>query len=248
LTSRVYNGIDTALPCPVCVGDGTVNDGTKGGTCSGGPKDGQPCDGNGRSPDPRFGGTTSFDCPPNPGAVIGSLPIAFDGSSGTETMTITANSPGCQSSGGAGKKCFCPADGAETRPNGCNDDTSIAGDGTLCAMDSATEGHCPEGPLAQFCMLDTFRGCLSDTDCPATGDSCTSGPRPCYLDNGVVGGSVIAIGMADPPDANGESDPTFAALFCVGRTIASAVNAAAGLPGLGRIELPLHTKQIQTLP
>ena len=73
-----------------------------------------------------------------------------------------------------------------------------------------------------------------------------SGNRPCYLDQGVVGGSVIAIGMADPP-INGQANPTMAALFCVGKTNA-AVNAAAGLPGLGRIELPLSTKEILTLP
>jgi hypothetical protein len=67
----------------------------------------------------------------------------------------------------------------------------------------------------------------------------------CYLDNGLVGGSVSAFGMADPPDANGAADPTFAALFCVGKTNA-AVNAAAGLPGLGRIELPLYTQLLDS--
>ena len=52
--------------------------------------------------------------------------------------------------------------------------------------------------------------------------------------------------MADPP-TNGQANPTLAALFCVGKTNA-AVNAAAGLPGLGRIEIPLATKEILTLP
>ena len=36
---------------------------------------------------------------------------------------------------------------------------------------------------------------------------------------------------------NDASDPTLAALFCIGPTASSAVNAAAGLPGLGRLEL-----------
>jgi hypothetical protein len=53
--------------------------------------------------------------------------------------------------------------------------------------------------------------------------------------------------MADPP-SGGESDPTLAALFCVGRTSSAGVNSAAGLPGLGRIELLLHSKEILTLP
>ncbi len=244
LSSRVFNGIETALPCPVCVGDGTVNDGNKAGTCSGGPKNGQTCDGNGRSPVPSFG-TTSFDCPPNTGALITTLSIALDGSTGTETMTLSANSPGC--SDAAGKKCFCPSDGQSTRPSACIDTTDFPGDGTLCAADSQTEGHCPEGPVDQQCVIETFRGCLVNLDCPAPGDSCGSGPRLCYLDNGAVGGSVIAIGMTDPPDANGEADPRFAALFCVGKTNA-AVNASAGLPGLGRIQLPLHTRLTLAVP
>jgi hypothetical protein len=242
LSSRVFNAIETALPCPACVGDATVNDGMKGGTCSGGSKNGQMCDGNGRSAVPSFG-TTSLDCPPNPGAVITTLSIALDGSSGTETLTLTATSPPC--SGFAGRKCFCAADGQTTRPNACIDATDMAGDGTLCAMDSPTTGHCTEGPTDRNCAIETFRGCLNNSECPAPGDTCTAGPRVCYLDNGLVGGSVSAFGMADPPDANGAADPTFAALFCVGKTNA-AVNAAAGLPGLGRIELPLHTQLLDS--
>ena len=239
LSARVFSGIETALPCPVCVGDSTVNDGNAQGTCSGGPKDGLACDGNGRSPVPSFG-TTSLDCPPNSGALITTLSIGLNGSSNTETVTLATTSPAC--SAAAGKKCFCAADGQITQPNACLDDTSVAGDGTLCVADSATEGHCPDGPIDQNCRIETFRGCLVDTDCPAPGDTCVSGNRPCYLDQGAVGGSVIAVGMADPP-TNGQANPTMAALFCVGKTNA-AVNAAAGLPGLGRIELPLSTKEI----
>ena len=244
LTSRVYNGIETALPCPVCNGDATVNDGQKGGTCSGGPRNGQPCDGNGRSPIPSFG-TTSFDCPPNPGALITALSIALDGSSGTETRTLGASSPVC--SAAPSKKCFCPSDGQVTQPNACIDDTGVPGDGTLCQADSgsANEGHCTEGPIDTHCQIETFRGCLVPADCPASGDSCISEARPCYLDNGT--GSVTAVGHPDPPDASGIANPTFAALFCVGKTNA-AVNAAAGLPGLGRIELPLQTKELFSLP
>jgi hypothetical protein len=242
LTARVFNGIETALPCPVCNGDATVNDGVKGGTCSGGPKNGQPCDGNGRSPIPSFG-TTSFDCPPNPGALITALSIALDGSSGVETRTLDAASPVC--SGVPTKKCFCAAEGQVTQPNACIDDSSTPENGTNCSADSGStnEGHCIEGPIDTHCAIETFRGCLLPADCPASGDSCISEARPCYLDNGAVGGTVNAVGKADPPDANGVANPTFAALFCVGKTNA-AVNAAAGLPGLGRIELPLTTTEI----
>ncbi len=239
LSSRVFNAIELALPCPACVGDRALNDGTAGGTCSGGPKNGMPCDGNGSSAVPSFG-TTSLDCPPNPGAAITTLSISLDGSSGTETLTLSDTSPNC--SGAAGEKCFCLADGQTTRPNACIDATDMPGNGTDCG----TDGRCTEGPVDQQCNIETFRGCLNNGECPASGDSCGSAPRLCYGDDGDVGGSITAVGMADPPDANGASDPTFAALFCVGKTNA-AVNAAAGLPGLGRIELPLHTQLLDSL-
>ena len=91
--------------------------------------------------------------------------------------------------------------------------------------------------------------CVDDSECP--GGSCNSlvgGPpelcslgkfRECFTDNGAIGASVNATGVADPP-TNDQSDPTLAALFCIGPTSSSAVNGAAGLPGLGRLELPGH--------
>jgi hypothetical protein len=39
-----------------------------------------------------------------------------------------------------------------------------------------------------------------------------------------------------------EADPTLAAMFCIGPTTSGAVNGAAGLPGLGKIELPGHAR------
>jgi hypothetical protein len=43
---------------------------------------------------------------------------------------------------------------------------------------------------------------------------------------------------------NDASDPTLAALFCIGPTTSPSVNAAAGLPGLGRLELQGHAQGI----
>jgi len=34
------------------------------------------------------------------------------------------------------------------------------------------------------------------------------------------------------------SNPTLASLFCIGPTTSGSVNSAAGLPGLGRLQLP----------
>ena len=38
------------------------------------------------------------------------------------------------------------------------------------------------------------------------------------------------------------SNPTLASLFCIGPTTSGSVNAAAGLPGLGRLQLPGNAK------
>ncbi len=113
-------------------------------------------------------------------------------------------------------------------------------------MDTGNEGTCSGGPFETFCAPEeTFRGCSTNTDCPLAGDTCSLGKfRDCFTDNGAVDASVSASGVADPPDANGESDPTIAALFCIGPTSASAVNSVGGLPGLGRIELPSHAREL----
>lgn len=240
LTARVFNG-DTNNPCPNCVGDPTPNDGTRGGTCARGTRDGQPCDANGTSPIPSFG-TTSLDCPPT--GFISSLSIPLSGSSGNETKTLTAQSPPCQAA--PGKKCFCAAQsgGEPTKPNACLDNTATPDtDEGLCAPTTGSKGECPFTGDTVCSPTETFRGCLNNGDCTAPGDTCQSVHRPCYLDNGVVGGSVSAIGMADPP-TSGTAHPTFAALFCIPPVGQAAVNAAGGLPGLGRLELPLTTKEI----
>jgi hypothetical protein len=232
-------------PCPKCTGDPTLNDGNKGGTCSAGARNGQPCDANGTSPIPSFG-TTSLDCAP--ASFVSAISIDLAGSSGTVTKTLTASSPNC--SGNSSKKCFCPNAGpAPAQPNACLDDTTTPGDQGLCRPISVSspKGECPATGETYCVPLETFRGCGSDSDCHAPGDTCQAVLRPCYLDNGVVGGSVSAIGMADPP-TNGTSHPTFAALFCVPPVASVSIDTAAGLPGLGRLQLPLTTTEILTLP
>ena len=94
------------------------------------------------------------------------------------------------------------------------------------------------GPFEQFCgPTQTFRGCSGDGDCPLAGDTCSIGKnRPCFPDNGTINGSVTATGEADPP-VGGVAHPTLATLFCIGRTSSGAVNGAAGIPGLGRVEI-----------
>ncbi len=247
LLSKVYNQVDASTPCPQCNGTDTANDGKADGTCSAGARQGQKCDVNGVSPVTSFG-STSLDCPPV--GLLTGLNIALSGSSGTETKTLDASSPNCQAV--PSKKCLCPPAGSvPNQPNACLDDSSTPGtvEGCVPLSSGSNKGQCEFNPgTDQFCSpFETFRGCLQNTDCPAPGDTCVSTNRPCFLDNGVIGGSVTAVGHADPPDANGVSNPTFASLFCIPPVASVSINTAAGLPGLGRIELPLISHQIQVL-
>jgi hypothetical protein len=97
------------------------------------------------------------------------------------------------------------------------------------------------GPFDQYCgPTESYKGCTVDGDCTFPGDTCSLGHnRDCFLDNGVLGGTVVSTGLADPPVGH-QSDPILASLFCVGPTSSGAVNSAAGLPGLGRLELTGH--------
>jgi hypothetical protein len=93
--------------------------------------------------------------------------------------------------------------------------------------------------------------CNLNSECPTstcvsrvggTLETCQLGKfRDCYTDNGVVGASINASGVVSAP-VNDQSNPTLAALFCVGPTSGTGVNGAAGLPGLGRLELPGHAR------
>jgi hypothetical protein len=106
------------------------------------------------------------------------------------------------------------------------------------------EGECTAGPLTKSCTVASGhaqRACANDAACGGALNSCAAANRPCFLTGtlapGLVGtGTLTAQGMADPP-VNDTSNPTLAAVFCIGPTIAGAVNAAAGLPGPGRVTI-----------
>jgi hypothetical protein len=258
LISRVYNGITISQPCPQCNGDRWPTDGLKGGTCLGGGRNGLPCDADGTSPNPAFG-TTSLDCPPIGGALVGTLPINLDNTNnGNATLTLSAASPNCH--GAPGKKCPCDvcslnqskpcqtnADcllgegtcggavvGQPTQPNACIGglcDAQEAGDAT------SGEGECSNGPVDQNCAPPEQQiGCSIGTDCPLTG-ICQAANRKCFAGfDGNIGDSIVGIGTHAAP-VDGWSRPTFASVFCVPPTSAAAVNAVAGLPGPGRLVL-----------
>jgi hypothetical protein len=161
----------------------------------------------------------------------------------------------CGGAGAGASACpgmgSCGRPGNPTLPNACADQTAVPGDGTVC-IDTApigdNEGECLEGPLTGVCSAasghaqrscgnaneccDDAPGCVSD---PVTPGDCVITNRLCFLDNG-LGGSIEADGAADPP-VNDVSEPTLAAVFCIAPTSLPAVNAAAGLPGPGRVTI-----------
>jgi len=129
----------------------------------------------------------------------------------------------------------CAIPGAFPAPNQCDDGTCSPNPGDT---DSSDEGQCSVGPFEQFCAMQTYRGCATNADCPAPGDSCTVGKfRECFTDNGLLGGSISAAGVADPP-VNSTAAPTLAGVTCIPPTTSSSVNVVAGFPGAGRLTLP----------
>ncbi len=285
-------------PCPRCIGDPISNDNTRSGVCNEGARNGLACDANANAPAgyPDFG-STSFDCPPTPGAlistfVLGTVTFATD----PQDSTLTAASPPCTASGYTslachcetcnninappcatnadcppsggnpgicgGRRCFggtnvggpctahsacpggfCSVPGELTRPNGCVDDTTLPGF-QLCedtAPVGDAKGTCPLGPIDHHCTVASGhaqRGCFDDTDCGGTPGSCDVFLRPCYLDNGVIGGKVEVAGIATPPVGNTSEPTVLGALACLASTSAGSVNAVGGFPGLGRTTQP----------
>ncbi len=260
--SQIYLGVGSAEPCPRCVGgNGIPNDGLGLGTCSAGPRFGLACDENGLSPVPAFG-YTSLDCPPTPGALVATLPVDLSNTNnGTVTKTLSASSPSCN--GEPGHKCMCSscslnssipcftdADcaaasagtctnnaGTPRETSACVDDTTTPADESLCTTLPGGGGTCVAGPIDQHCTIESFRGCTTDTDCPALGDTCTSSNRRCYAGyKGAVGDTITAAAAHSAPQSHTNSS-TFASIFCVAPTSSSAINNAAGLPGPGTLQL-----------
>src|SRR5262249_43311815 len=142
------------------------------GVCSGGPNDQMPCT-VGALNDPTFGANraTSFDCPPDPARNVATLTVAVAPTTGTSTLP-PANA--CTSIPFNGKPCYCAG---QRQANQCDDG--------ICTDPNGTGGTCEAGPFDQYCSVETFRGCLSDSDCPPGAGDCQSDPviRPCSGQN-----------------------------------------------------------------
>jgi hypothetical protein len=185
--------------------------------------------------------TENADCPisgGNPGICGGRRCIG--GTNAGAPCALVSECPG-------GGQCNRP--GEPTRPNVCLDDTTT-GPVEACVDLGDNEGECVIGPTDQVCSVDKFRTCTSDANCQpppfGTCDNCTltsplqtciNQQRPCFVDNGIIGQSVSVSGNADVPCGN-TANPTVGTFFCVAPVGSTAVNAAGGLPALGRVRIP----------
>jgi len=166
LSSHVYSGPTVDRPCPNCIG----------GFCDSGKHATEACTVN--SQNPTFG-DLSFDCPPNPGAILAVLPIPFNLTTGTQTWSLSAGSPGCTAPGYTSSKCFCDTcDNENAEPcwgvGQCS--TSCLG-GTNNGVTCTDPSECPGGTCAggqcggRRCQGGANNGtpCTNGTMCPGGG-------------------------------------------------------------------------------
>lgn len=195
LRTRIYLGIDTTRPCPVCGGtcshDASVacvtdadcgsgnscrqdppNDGIREGLCIEGEQAGLPCDVGGVNPSfPAVagalpgGGGYSLDCLPTTGSNISGEGLALDVTQTTGTSTLPATLP-C-----TGGNCFCKTCSADPAM-ACSADSDCTG--ASCAVSPnfacASNADCSSLDLGNClgihrCSRATSVSCTTNTDC-----------------------------------------------------------------------------------
>ncbi len=233
-------GCSTNGDCPANGGGPGICGGLR---CIGGSETGQPC----RT---CVGGTNHGSGCGNasvcPGGTCWNPRICNGGANDLANCNQASACPGgtCAECLGGGS---CNRPGESTQPNSCADDTNtpqLEG----CIESGPNIGTCVFGPEDQVCSIQTFHVCVTDADCDPVlamppnsnllpGQSCVAISRSCFPDNGVIGNTVEVSGSPDVP-CGGISKPTVGTFFCVAPVEASAVNAAGGLPALGRVRIP----------
>ncbi len=200
LTTRIYrvpplSQEDHDSPCPRCLGDVTPNDGVAGGTCESGPRDGLACDGNADVPGRPDFGTVSLDCPPPPSALVATLSIPLDPTTGSASRTLAETNPRCTTGGlPLGLRCFCDT---------CNNaNAELCTANADCPMSGGAGGICG----GRRCIGGTNVGapCTTSSECP--GGNCTrpgfpTAPNSCLDDSSDPG---LCVDTAPTGDGRGE--------------------------------------------
>ena len=195
LTSRVYNGLAIDNPCPRCIGDATLNDdGATTGTCDGGPRAGLGCDGNGIVPGRPDFGTTSLDCPPNPAAIIATLPIDLTSATAPVTATLSAASPSCTSSAFVNDKCLCDT---------CN---TAAAEPCMSNADCPTSGGAAGICGGRRCLSGANNGapCTAASACP--GGACSRPGGAPTAPSGCSDDTAVADRILECADGDGDQE------------------------------------------
>lgn len=194
LSSKIYNAIATTQPCPKCVGDVTLNDNVLGGTCNGGARNGLACDANATSPMPDFG-STSFDCPPTAGLLMGTMPPTVVAATAGATRTLSTANPVC--SGKIGAYCHC--------------DTCNNGNSEPCSSNA----DCPDpaGPIGPICGGRRCMGgsnsgaaCTVASQCSGIGGVCARPGEPTKPDGCIDDTTTPESGCTDTAPVDGEGE------------------------------------------
>ncbi len=157
---------------------------------------------------------TTHDCPPPAALDIGGLPIAFDLTTGTKSVTAVNNTASGQNN------VFCGF---------CRDVNNL---GTGCFAGDQTTA-CPT-PLAPSAIA-----CTSNTACPAAYPDCVQRNPGAF---GPAGGGAHTITETGAPAAGDLTDgmghpSTLVSIFCIQPTFNATVDAAGDLPGPGAVSL-----------
>ena len=181
-----------------------------------------------------------------PGGTCLNSRTCVGGSNDGNQCSTNSMCPGgaCPSGNECGGGGACTRPGEATKPNACVDDTSTPESGCVLIPGTDDEGECADAPIDQVCSIQQFVSCSVDSDCaPPTCPDCVSGQvcmvrhRPCFTDEGIIGQTDWVTGNPDPV-CGGVAKPTVGTFFCVAPTGSTAINAAGGLPALGRVRIP----------
>jgi hypothetical protein len=234
----VQESCSSNAECPMSMGEPGICGGKR---CIGGPDGGEPCGSCIGGTNAGANCTNSTACP---GGSCANPRVCVMGANDGAGCSNNSQCPGgtCAPECAGGGLCNRP--GEATQPNSCLDDTNTLGlDG--CTDTGNDEGECVVGPSDPVCETQFFRACNTNADCQPSvtcpecipGQACVLRQRSCFTDNGIVGNSITVQGSPDVPCGN-VSRPEVGTFFCVAPVGATAVNAAGGLPGVGRVRIP----------
>jgi hypothetical protein len=197
--------IDGIQPCPICRGMPSV--------CTGGTNGGMPCTPGTTTLGGNAAYPTSHDCPPDPMFNIGTLPIAFNLSSGTITWSGTSATNDTGGTCSVQNRVFSGF---------CRD---VDGTGAFAGSTPATAQQCWENGMA------------IGPACSGTFESCEQRNNGAFGPAGGANRTVVAIGNA-MSILGGPGAATLVSVFSIPPTFDATVDAAGDLPGPGAVSLP----------